>query len=753
MTSSITILRKIKPPLRWEPERREFTEEFLRSKSIDPNGPSYDDLANGENSVLQEAQRILGRCLPPTEPAGRETGLVVGYVQSGKTMSFETVISLARDNGYGMVIVFAGTKKNLREQSEDRLTKDLGIDEGDNWYHFSNPAKGVIGQIEDKIKAWKKQPTKKKAILITVLKQVDHLDNLATVLAKLSLNSVPVLIIDDESDQASLNTKAAKIRAAKADQNDRSTTFDRICVVRDKIPHHSFLQYTATPQANLLLAQTDLLNPSFAELVTPGDAYTGGKAFFKETPGLVIDIPIREVPSSTNDVSASPKSFLSALRYFLLISAQHALTKVRGKDRNRSMMVHPAMQTSSHKAYKAWMDKSLNTLTSYVERQYEKTPADVEDRFKAEYNSLKETYPDLRPLPELIESMVNNVFGEMNCVEVNGTPDAEKKVNWKSTPYWILVGGAKLDRGYTVEGLAITYMPRPLGSSPAADTLQQRARFFGYKKAYLGLCRVFVQDSVREAFADYVDHEEFVRSALIGNRGKPLREWRRDFILGALLKPTRPNVIGLSTRRIPVDGWLVPGALQRDADAAEVNRKLLTDVERSWKERFGPVVNAAEFPQFKGTKDVSPNFVLEAIPLRVVLDEFLLNVQARDPSDAEEHSAMLIAMAELLRVDESLKTDVFLMNNLAPQYRTRDAGRGFHAGHPNAPINQYFSNSADQINDKSFLSAERVSLQLRRFDLGTTQRTKSSADILNVTWFALNVPRALSKNLHVEGRS
>ncbi|MHB1236068.1 MAG: Z1 domain-containing protein [Gallionella sp.] len=751
MTSSVTILSKIKPPLRWEPERREFTDEFLRSKSKDPNGPSYSDLTNGVDSVLQEAQRILGRCLPPTELAGSETGLVIGYVQSGKTMSFETVISLARDNNYGMVIVFAGTKKNLREQSEDRLTKDLGIDEGDNWYHFSNPTKGVTSQIEDKIEAWRKRPTKK-AILVTVLKQVDHLENLATLLKKLPLDGVPVLIIDDESDQASLNTKAAKIRAAKAATNARSATYDCICSVRDMVPHHSFLQYTATPQANLLLAQTDLLNPSFAEIVTPGAAYTGGKAFFKENPGLVVDIPAREVPSRTNVVLAAPKSLLSALRCFLLVSAQHALTKVRGKDRNRSMMVHPAMQTSSHKKYKAWMDKSLKTLMSYVERQREKTPAEVETRFEAEYNSLKATYPDLKPLPELIESMVTDVFGEMNCVEVNGTPDAEKKVNWKSTPYWILVGGAKLDRGYTVEGLAITYMPRPLGSSPAADTLQQRARFFGYKRGYLGLCRVFVQDNVRKAFADYVDHEEFLRSALIGNRGKPLRDWRRDFILGELLKPTRPNVIGLNTRRIPVDGWLVPGALQRDTDAAEHNRKLLTEVDRSWKKRFGPAVNAAEFPQFKGTKDASPNFVLEAIPLRVVLEEFLLNVQARDPIDAEEHTAILIAMAELLRKDKTLMTDVFLMNNLVPQYRTRDAGRGYPAGHQNAPINQYFSNSADTVNDKSFLSTVRVSLQLRRFDLGAIARGRSSADILGVTWFAMNVPKVLSKNLHIEER-
>ncbi|MDD4913356.1 MAG: Z1 domain-containing protein [Sideroxydans sp.] len=751
MTTSIKILKTIKPPLRWVPERRDFTEEFLQSKSKDPNGPSYDDLVTGEDSVLQEAQRILGRCLPPTESSGRETGLVVGYVQSGKTMSFETVISLARDNGYGMVIVFAGTKKNLREQSEDRLTKDLGIDEGDNWYHFSNPTKAVINQIEDKIEAWKKRPAKK-AVLVTVLKQVDHLDNLASVLKKLPLDRVPVLIIDDESDQASLNTKAAQIRAAKVAANARSTTYDRIGIVRDAVPHHSFLQYTATPQANLLLAQTDLLNPSFAEIVTPGSAYTGGKAFFKEIPGLVIDIPVREVPSPNNVISAAPKSLLSALRYFLLVSAQHALTKVRGKDRNRSMMVHPAMQTTSHKVYKAWVDKSLKTLTSYVERQHAKAPADVETRFQAEYASLKQTYPDLRPLAELIESMVNDVFGEMNCVEVNGTPDAEKKVKWKSTPYWILVGGAKLDRGYTVEGLVTTYMPRPLGSSPAADTLQQRARFFGYKKDYLGLCRVFVQDNVREAFANYVDHEEFVRSALVGNRGKPLKSWRRDFILDALLKPTRPNVIGLSTRRITVDGWMVPGALQREAGAAETNRKLLIEVVTKWKKSFGPAKNAAEFPQFKGSKSVSPNFVIESVPLRTVLEDFLLNVEARDATDAEEHSAILIGMAELLRKHPDLKTDVFLMNNLEPQYRTRDAGRGFPAGHPNAPINQYFSQSADSINDKSFFSHNRVSLQLRRFNLGTKPRDTSSADILDVTWFALNVPNSLSKDLHIEDR-
>lgn len=752
MTASVTVLSKIKPPLRWEPKEGVFTDEFLRSKSKDPNGPSYDDLTVGDDSVLREAQRILGRCLPPTEPAGAETGLVVGYVQSGKTMSFETVISLARDNGYGMVIVFAGTKTNLREQSEDRLKKDLGIDEGDNWYHFSNPTKSSIGQMDDKLEAWQKRPAVKKAVLVTVLKQVDHLDNLAAVLKKLALDKVPVLVIDDESDQAGLNNKAAKIRAQRAAANARSSTYDRICVVRDQLPHHSYLQYTATPQANLLLAQTDLLNPSFAELVTPGSAYTGGLAFFTGDKPFIVEIPAREVPGRTTVVNSAPKSLLSALRFYLLVCAQHAITKVRGKDRNRSMMVHPAMQTQSHKVYKGWMDKSIKTLTSYVEKQYAKLPAEVESRFLPEYNSLKQTYPEIRPLPELIESMLNDVFGEMNCVEVNGTPDAQKKVDWRATPYWILVGGAKLDRGYTVEGLTTTYMPRPLGNTPAADTLQQRARFFGYKRPYLGLCRVFLQTDVEDAFVDYVEHEEFVRDALVKNRGKPLRSWRRDFILDSLLRPTRPDIIGIGARRISVKDWMVPGALQRDDGARQRNQALLATVEKGWGATYGPGMTTAELPDFNGVQTIAPTLLLNPVPLAVVLEEFFLQLEVRDATDAEEHSAILIGLAEVFGKKGNLPVDVFLINGLAAQYRTRDAGRGFPAGHPNAPINEYFSQSAGVVNDKSYYSTTRISLQLRRLNLGTRARDPSSADMHGVTWFALHVPRALSQDLHIEGR-
>lgn len=752
MNASIKVLKTIKPPLRWVPEQREFTREFLESKSKDPNGPSYEDLTDGPESVLHEAQRILGRCLPPTESGMAETGLVVGYVQSGKTMSFETVIALARDNGYGLVIVLAGTKNNLRDQSEDRLKKDLGIDDGgDHWYHLSNPTKVAKGQIESKINAWKKKPAKK-SLLITVLKHGGHLEKLAEVLKYVNFDDVPALIIDDESDQASLNTKAARIKAGLAAISEMSTTYKKILNLRAALPHHSYLQYTATPQANLLLAQTDFLNPDFAELVTPGDAYTGGRAFFLGAPELIADIPAREVPTPRNVVSSPPKSLLRALRCFLLVAAQHSLTREKGmkaKDRNRSMMVHPSISTTSHKVYKAWVEKARKGLRNMVEKLYEADPKAAAEIFAAEYTSLAKTYPSIKPLSALISEMVEEVFDELNVVEVNGTPDAEKKVHWKQTPYWILVGGAKLDRGYTVEGLCVTYMPRPLGTSPAADTLQQRARFFGYKSKYLGLCRVFVQNTVQGAFKEYVEHEEFVRGALAKNRGKPLKDWKRDFILTASLKPTRANVVGLGVRRIPVSGWLVPQALQRDDAAADANRKLLSTVVSRW-EKVSKRQNAAAITKSAST---SPHDVIEGIPLADVLKDFMVEIEVKEPHDAEEHNAMVIALAQLQAASPGLEVDVFLMNRLVTGYRTRVAGRGVkNAKDRFAPINQYFSQSAGTLNDRDYSSPDRITLQLRRFNLGTVQRDDASADVKNVAWFALHVPNRLRKDLLIEKR-
>lgn len=747
----ITLLKQVQPGLLWYPAEGRFTTNFLRQKSSEADGPTYKDLTEGKESVLHIAQRILGRCHPPSEPASKRTGLVVGYVQSGKTMSFETVIALARDNGYGLVILLAGTKNILLDQSEDRLIKDLGIDDGDGgWSHQANPTTAQKSEIESKLSSWRSK--NKRAVLVTVLKHVKHLNNLAQLLNKLTLTEIPALIIDDESDQAGLNTRAEAVRKNKAGNNNASQTYAAILALRSALPHHSYLQYTATPQANLLLAQTDLLNPEFAELVHPGTAYTGGKAFFQTSKALIKVIPPTQVPTVQNDLKTAPKSLLEAFRTFLLVAAHHSISRInqpRGRDRNRTMMVHPAVLTSSHTAYKTWLETAQKSLFGTVKRMLETDSKSAQAIFQSEFNSLKTTFPDIKPLSDLVVAMEDDVFDDFKIVEINGTKQAEKKVKWKDTKYWVIVGAAKLDRGYTVEGLCVTYMPRPLGTSAAADNLQQRARFFGYKKDYLGLCRVYLQNDVKVAFEEYVEHEEFIRDALKIHQGKPLSDWRRDFILDELLKPTRPNVIGLNIRRIPADGWMWPGALHTNSSAVTENRVLVDSVLGLWRQQFGPLRDSSNLDHFRRNGLKSNVQVIENVPLKSLISDLLLHFKVKDHRDAEEHSAALIAMGTALALNPSLLVDIYLMNKT---YRSRENGRGFLAQDVRAPIKQYFSNSAGTANDKDHMTPRRVSLQLRRLDVGSHVGDGSKADVRDVPWFALHIPKELRKSLQVELR-
>jgi hypothetical protein len=101
-----------------------------------------------------------------------------------------------------------------------------------------------------------------------------------------------------------------------------------------------------------------------------------------------------------------------------------------------------------------------------------------------------------------------------------------------------------LDRGFTVEGLTVTYMPRELGGG-AADSIQQRARWFGYKERYIGYCRVWLQETSVNAYKRILDHEESIRESLRSHIGT-LRDWKRKFFLEAGLKPTRDQVVRLN---------------------------------------------------------------------------------------------------------------------------------------------------------------------------------------------------------------
>lgn len=296
--------------LQWEPISGEETQRLMERLAAE-----LDD-AQARHRIQQSAASALGRCTPPNQPGGT-TGLVLGQIQSGKTMSFTTVASIARDNGYRMVIVITGTSVPLLRQSVDRLRRDLGIESGNRgWRHIPIERAGApnIQAITSALTEWADPdvpPRERRTLLVTVLKQHRNLLRLTEALQQINLTDVPTLIIDDEADQASLNSQVLNA--------DQSATYMRLLELRDAVPRHTFVQYTATPQALMLINIIDMLSPRFVHVLEAGQGYRGGYDFFELHRTQVIrEIPSAELPTRQQALQEPPASFFEALRLFFV---------------------------------------------------------------------------------------------------------------------------------------------------------------------------------------------------------------------------------------------------------------------------------------------------------------------------------------------------------------------------------------------------------------------------------------------------
>src|ERR1051325_812364 len=209
MANNEQVAIEIQPPpldrgLRWSPIPGGETQRLLERKKI---------RLEAREAIKQESLRILGHCVPPNERGAPHTELILGYVQSGKTLSFTTVAALANDNGYRLIVVVSGTTKELADQSRDRLTEDLGIESSDipfpKWIHLHNPGPNNLDEVRGALRDWESdlvQPEDRRVVLITILKNYQRVSELTDLLRLLGRDAhVPALIIDDEADQASLN--------------------------------------------------------------------------------------------------------------------------------------------------------------------------------------------------------------------------------------------------------------------------------------------------------------------------------------------------------------------------------------------------------------------------------------------------------------------------------------------------------------------------------------------------------------------
>lgn len=549
-------------------------------------------------SVRNEALAVLGRCLPPGAGRQRRAGLIVGQVQSGKTASFTAVTALARDNKLPLVILIAGTKKNLLEQSRARLGVDLGLAESDahrRWMPFRSPTPAsqdvalIANQLGEFLDA---DPDEVHVgVLITVMKNATHMRRLAAVLRqvgeKVDLSAVTALVIDDEVDQATPNLKWKS--------GSESATYRNLREIREALPRHTLLEYTATPQAPLLVNIADEISPDFTYVLTPGSGYAGGRFFFEDARDQFVRvIPPADLASLDPSHPQPPDSLFHALATFFIGVATGHLSAASDEPAQRSMLVHPSQTTAPQAQFARWIRSARDQWVGLLEDADEVDRQEwIEAFFEPAYADLAETVSNLPPQGLLLKKLPK-AMRLSRIEEVNTAAGTASSLVWSEAYSWILIGGAMMDRGFTIEGLTVTYMPRPVGVGNA-DTVQQRARFFGYKAAYAGFCRAWLSSQVADVFDNYVQHEEQMRKALQIQAGsaQSLKEWRRRILLDPSLRPTRRAVISmLYAHKDWSDSWFqqwhvpLPPASDEEEDIGLRNKVVVDELvaKLGWRE-------------------------------------------------------------------------------------------------------------------------------------------------------------------------
>ena len=647
----------------WTPEVGEQTEDLLNYLKLDKISTER---------LVNETKAILSLCGNPKQKYNNETGLVFGYIQSGKTMSFTTLTALARDNGYQLVIVIAGTSTNLLNQSTERLEKDLRLNEVNRkWLIKKIKTKTSVSAYVDSIstilKQWKNPifpDDEKRTVLITVMKQKDNLKLLVQILERLNKDGVPTLIIDDEGDQASLNTKARQnamegLSFLDLTEDHLSTIYKRITELKELLPHHTFLQYTATPQANLFINILDRLSPNFIQLLTPGDAYTGGETFFIENHNLIKPIPSDEIPKKDEILESPPQSLIYAMQIFFLGVASGRVIK-QHMTSNRSMMVHPSRLKEDHSVFASWVKAIKHRFEDTIKQNdNEEDKIELLNEFRTAYVDLKKTVKDLPSFSNLLSNKATTDRLEFSISstfvkELNSKKGNDSFVSWKEHYSWILIGGQAMDRGFTVEGLTVTYMPRSVGVGNV-DTIQQRARFFGYKKNYLGYCRIYLDKPTINAYSQYVKHEIDLRYRLSNNKlaNKHLDDWERELILDNAYQLARKNIFSHHFDKFEFGNtWSIIKAPHDLTSIIEHNRKITINFINEIKDKF--IENEGHD---KRTQEQKHNVC--TINLKYVFENFLKNLKFTRNSDSTEFISLKNMLIRYLKINKSAQAVIY----------------------------------------------------------------------------------------------
>ncbi|WP_146238957.1 Z1 domain-containing protein [Arthrobacter livingstonensis] len=465
------------------------------------------EIADGVVDVDKSSSRVISLGDFPGKQLIDTRGLVLGYVQSGKTTNFMSVIAKAADLGYRMIIILSGTTDNLRRQTQERLDDYLAFPNRSKIHPLTTQkndfcevttANALLNQDEMRLLAVVKKNPARLRRLNKWLKSAS-----ATTLAK-----CPILVIDDEADQASIDVGAR-----------RQSTINKL--IRELLSHpkSAYIAYTATPFANLLIDpkdESDLYPRNFIVSLPRPDAYFGPERIFGSleaeegiTPddGLDIvrivstdDAAVVRPPTKKEDfiswTAEIPSSLRTSILWFLLATTAR---RIRSNEiRHSSMLVHTSMRALAHMETRDAIESELHQIRGAY--------AVGEPALLHELRTLWETetakvdagaFENMRIETDTVIDGLDGTLAKAKVVVDNYL--SEERLSYpKNEPQTaIVVGGNTLSRGLTLEGLISSYFVR---ASSAYDTLLQMGRWFGYRKGYEDLVRIWMTAELRDWF-------------------------------------------------------------------------------------------------------------------------------------------------------------------------------------------------------------------------------------------------------------
>lgn len=494
-------------------------------------------------SIDEITDRILGQLASPETEQFDIRGLVLGYVQSGKTSNFTALVAKAADVGYRLIIVLSGIDNGLRRQTQIRLKQELvGYADGRpgavplpptgrRWHEFTSGE--LDGDFHPGYATHAALQGSQPPVLLVVKKNGPVLRRLLRWLNDAPADvyrTIPLLVIDDEADQASVDTRGTYQTEDEPLLDDYEEPSVINGLIRDllrRFRRRAYVAYTATPFANILIPH-DTVDPQRENDLYPKDfivdlpkppGYFGTEELFgrfdpvtdEQIEGLNI---IREV--TTEDLldmgrGELPMSLESAMVDFVLAGAARAQ---RGHgDLPATMLIHVSQYIAAQQAIAGLVEQRFAELRD--EWRYQRSHG-IRERLERQWEEefrpvIRTIHPEIDVPFERIEPRVGPFFESVQVRVVNSTTgqvlDYEHEPGLKA----IAIGGNRLSRGLTLEGLLISYFVR---RSVMYDTLMQMGRWFGFRTGYEDLTRIYTTEELSGWFSDLALVEHRLREDL-----------------------------------------------------------------------------------------------------------------------------------------------------------------------------------------------------------------------------------------------